>query len=104
MINLRAHLGLETQRQWSELAIARETPALMGIFSLVCLMAYKLSPDGKIPINNTAWYNKNGNATFHDVIKFVKQTIARDRYLFNSACNDEFIKIHKQEFDNILYN
>src|SRR4051794_26339082 len=30
----RRHLGLETQRQWSELAIRRTTPALLGLFSI----------------------------------------------------------------------
>ena len=36
---LRAHLGMETQRQWSERAIARTTPALFGLFSVVTLAA-----------------------------------------------------------------
>jgi hypothetical protein len=35
----RAHLGVETQRQWSDLAIARTTPALFGMFSLIALWA-----------------------------------------------------------------
>ena len=38
---VRAHLGVETQRQWSERAIARTTPALMGLFSLVTLVAHE---------------------------------------------------------------
>ncbi len=38
---VRAHLGVETQRQWSERAIARTTPALMGLFSLVTLLAHE---------------------------------------------------------------
>ena len=29
----RAHLGVETQRQWSDKAIARTTPALLGLYS-----------------------------------------------------------------------
>ncbi len=33
----RDHLGVETQRQWSDLAIARATPCLLGLFSLVTL-------------------------------------------------------------------
>ena len=36
----RAHLGVETQRQWSDLAIERTTPALFGLFSLSCLFAH----------------------------------------------------------------
>jgi DDE superfamily endonuclease len=31
----RTHLGIETQRQWSDLAISRTTPALFGLYSLV---------------------------------------------------------------------
>jgi hypothetical protein len=37
----RRHLGVETQRQWSELAIRRTTPALLGSFSLVTLLAHQ---------------------------------------------------------------
>ena len=33
----RAHLGVETQRQWSDNAIGRTTPVLMGLYSLACL-------------------------------------------------------------------
>jgi DDE superfamily endonuclease len=39
----RAHLGMETQRQWNALAIARTTPALLGLFSLVTLLAGQLA-------------------------------------------------------------
>ena len=28
---VRTHLGVETQRQWSDLAILRTTPALLGL-------------------------------------------------------------------------
>ena len=30
---VRTHLGVETQRQWSDLAIARTTPVLLGLFA-----------------------------------------------------------------------
>ena len=33
----RAHLGVETQQQWSDLAIERTTPVLLGLYSLLCL-------------------------------------------------------------------
>ena len=49
----RAHLGVETQRQWSDLAIERETPCLFGLYSLVALIGQALhrevadrDPDG----------------------------------------------------------
>ena len=38
---VRTHRGVETQRQWSELAILRTTPALLGLFSLVTLLAHQ---------------------------------------------------------------
>jgi hypothetical protein len=52
----RAHLGLETQRQWSDQAIARTTPVLLALFSLVTVLALKLSHGGEIPVPVTAWY------------------------------------------------
>ena len=39
---VRAHLGVETQRQWSDRAIARTTPILMGLFSWTTLAAHLL--------------------------------------------------------------
>jgi hypothetical protein len=37
---MRRHLGFETQRQWSDMAIRRTTPALLSLFSLVTLFAH----------------------------------------------------------------
>jgi hypothetical protein len=68
----RAHLGLETQRQWSDLAIARTPPALLGLYSLVVLLAYHILKGEPLPINKTAWYIKP-EATFSDVIAFVRR-------------------------------
>ena len=68
----RAHLGVETQRQWSDLAIERSTPALLGLYSLVTLLGHALHPDGKIPIQQAAWYPKT-QATFSDVLATVRR-------------------------------
>jgi hypothetical protein len=46
----RAHLGIETQRQWSDLATLRSTPLLFGLYSLVTLFGRALHPDGQIPV------------------------------------------------------
>ena len=54
----RAHLGIETQRQWSDLAIARTTPALFGLFSMVTLMADRLIKTEAKPVRASAWYEK----------------------------------------------
>jgi len=68
----RAHIGIETQRQWSDLAIERTTPCLFGLYSLVALLANALHPDGKVPIQQTAWYEKE-EATFSDVLATVRR-------------------------------
>ena len=68
----RAHLGLETQRQWSDLAIARTTPALLGLFSLITLLAHRLTRDHPLPVRTAAWYQKQ-EATFSDAIAFVRR-------------------------------
>ncbi len=68
----RAHLGMETQRQWSDLAIVRTTPALLGLFSFITLLAYQLTARYPLPVRSTAWYTKS-EATFSDVIAFVRR-------------------------------
>ena len=46
----RAHLGMETQRQWSDLAIKRTTPVLLSLFFIVILLAMRLQQDDSIPV------------------------------------------------------
>jgi hypothetical protein len=53
----RAHGGLETQRQGSDLAIARTTPVLLALGSRVPLLALRLSQGGPMPVETTAWYH-----------------------------------------------
>src|SRR5215470_3605085 len=54
---VRPHLGLARQQQWSMLAIARSSPCLLGLFSLVVLMAHALRPD-HLPTRQAVWYPK----------------------------------------------
>jgi hypothetical protein len=68
---VRAHLGFETQRQWNRLAIHRTSPAILGLFSLVTLLAHHLLAGDPLPVRSAAWYRKS-NATFSDVIAFVR--------------------------------
>lgn len=70
----RAQLGIETQRQWSDLAIERTTPALFGLFALVVLMAQALYPDGQLPMTHAAWYTKE-HVTFHDLLAIVRKRL-----------------------------
>jgi hypothetical protein len=56
----RAHLGVETQRQWTEKAIARMTPALFALYSVVTLLAARLLAADRLPVRRAAWYAVTG--------------------------------------------
>ena len=71
---VRTHLGVETQRQWSDLAILRTTPALLGLFSLVTLLAHDLAAARPIPVQQAAWYAKTV-PTFSDAIALVRRHV-----------------------------
>ena len=68
----RAHLGLETQRQWNNRAIARTTPALLALYSLITVMARALLSTESMPVRRAAWYRKE-QATFSDTIALVRR-------------------------------
>lgn len=70
----RAHLGIETQRQWTDKAIARTTPALFGLFSLVTLMAHQILQSEPCLVRQAAWYAKD-HATFSDAIALVRRKL-----------------------------
>ena len=69
---VRTHLGVETQRQWSDLAIARTTPALLGLFSWTTLVAHALQQRHPITQRTAAWYDKS-SPTFVDAIALVRR-------------------------------
>jgi len=68
----RRHLGVESQRQWSDRAIARTTPILLGLFSLVTLLATRLVRDGRLPVRTAAWDAKR-TPTFSDALAAVRR-------------------------------
>lgn len=71
---VRTHLGVETQRQWSDLAIGRTTPALLALFSLVTLLADQSATRHKLPIRQAAWYTKQ-LPTFSDALAIVRDQL-----------------------------
>ena len=71
---VRVHLGVETQRQWSDWAIARTTPALLGLFSLVTVLAHHRARRNKLPMRQTAWYRKQ-RPTFSDALAVVRRSL-----------------------------
>jgi hypothetical protein len=89
---VRTHLGVETQRQWSDLAIARATPALLGLFSLVTLMAHKSAHRGKLPVRQAAWYAKP-LPTFSDAVAVVRSQLWRHLYFHPSLSQGDMQKV-----------
>jgi hypothetical protein len=99
----RAHLGLETQRQWSDLAIARTTPVLLGLFSLVTLLAYQLTKDKPFPIRTSAWYVKK-EPTFSDALAVVRRHIWFGLWgnYIESASNPDYVLIPAPVFNGLV--
>lgn len=79
----RAHLGVETQRQWSDKAIARTTPCLLALFSIVTLLATRLPARERRQIASAPWYPKP-QPTFSDALASVRQAIWREQGLGTS--------------------
>jgi hypothetical protein len=88
----RAHLGVETQRQWSDLAILRTTPALFGLFSLVTLFAHELLHGRPVPVRRAAWYPKAA-PTFAETLAFVRQQLWPATISSTSPANDDVVQI-----------
>lgn len=88
----RAHLGLETQRQWNDLAIARTTPLLLGLFSLVTLLANRLIQDETKLTRTAAWYSKQ-QPTFSDALALVRRCLWRSPHFQTSQVTTEMVKV-----------
>src|SRR3954465_9647117 len=69
---VRDHLGVETQRQWSDKAVARATPCLLALFSIVTLLAACLDRRVRSAIYTDAWYRKP-RPTFTDSLAAVRR-------------------------------
>ena len=91
----RAHLGVETQRQWSDLAILRTTPALLGLCSLVTLWAHDLAADTPLAPATAAWYPKS-HCTFSDAIAAVRRQIWHHQTSCMSRSHADVIRIPRQ--------
>jgi hypothetical protein len=97
----RAHLGLETQRPWSDHAMARTTPILLALLSLVTILALEVSPGGQLPVPVTAWYHK-AEPTFTDCLAVVRRHLWCTQYLVNSAPQAAFGQFPREAFDLLL--
>jgi hypothetical protein len=91
---VRQRLGFETQRQWSEKAIQRTAPALLGLFSLVTLLAHRrMAQEGSPTIRRTAWYGKS-RPTFTDALALVRKELWAQEETFRGSLSDsDMVKV-----------
>ena len=88
----RRHLGFETQRQWSELAIRRTTPALLGLFSLVTLFAHRRKTQAASAFQRVAWYHK-AHPTFADALALARRQLWAQATFCGSSADTETVKV-----------
>ena len=100
---VRAHLGVETQRQWSDLAILRTTPALLGLFSLITVWADGLACDAANALrpNVAAWYRKS-EPTFSDAIAAVRRVLWTAPNLSMTRLSDGTVNIPVNFLNRVL--
>ncbi len=87
----RRHLGVESQRQWSDLAIQRTTPALLGLFSLVTLLAHPEMATANY-VRHAAWYHKS-LPTFIDALALVRRQLWGHTLFYTSPVSDDMVEV-----------
>jgi hypothetical protein len=97
----RAHLGMETQRQWNDRAIARTTPALLSLYSIITLTAQLLIEKGATCVRNTAWYRKT-RPTFSDAIALVRRQLWEHIHFSTSLQQTDLIKMPRALFERFI--
>ncbi len=98
----RAHLGIQTQREWSDKAILRTTPALLALFSIVTVFAHHSQSDSPCIFPQAAWYSKQ-YTTFVDALALVRRQLWRFQAFPTSPRNTYVVKIPIQLFDTWIH-
>jgi hypothetical protein len=92
----RQRLGFETQRHWSEKAIRRSAPALLGLFSLITLFAHRHMSEGSGAVRRAAWYDK-AHPTFSDALALVRKELwAQEAAFYGSAREADTVKVPRE--------
>ncbi len=72
--------------------MARTTPALFGLFSVVTLLAHEPMTQGRGVLRQAAWYAKPW-PTFVDALALVRHTLWMQRHFPRSLPSDDRIEI-----------
>lgn len=75
---------------------------LMSLFSLICLFAIEMLKNQALPILSSTWYNKKGEATFADILAFVRRDIWASRNFNDSRFEGDYVKIKPEEWESLL--
>ena len=98
---VRQRLGFETQRHWSERAVRRVAPALLGLFSLVTLFAHQHMTKSMGTVRRTAWYRKS-YPTFSDALALVRKGLWANATCFcGSPAETETVKVPKAFIEHL---
>lgn len=97
---VREHLGVETQRQWSDKAIARTTPFLFGVFSIITILVHRCPQF--VSLRKAAWYDKP-RPTFSDAIAAVRYRLWRDPTFQVSSFNQHITKLPDAVFNSFAH-
>ena len=99
---VREHLGVETQRQWSDRAIARTTPLLLGLLSWVTLAANLLHQERPSVPRTDSWYAKT-EPTFIDAIALVRRQLwLGSETLSTSVSTNDVAKVPLPLFNRLV--
>jgi hypothetical protein len=99
---VRRHLGFETQRQWSELAIRRTTPALLALFSVVTLFAHGRMTQAAGALRQVAWYHK-ARPTFSDALALVRKELWTQGTFCRSFADIDTVKVPRTFVERLTY-
>ncbi len=91
----------EREAAGPQLAIGRTTPILLGLFTIVTLLAERMAEDGEVPINETAWYSKQ-EASFSDCLVMVRKRYLEITNFVESDCEAEVVQIPSKVFNHFV--
>jgi hypothetical protein len=98
---VRRHLGVETQRQWADPAIARTTPILLGLFSLITLWANEAFTARTPAVRVATWYRKS-LPTFSDALACIRRQLWAPENLSGSQQRLDPTRIPPAQLNTLL--
>lgn len=96
----RQRLGFETQRHWSELAIRRTAPALLGLFSLIALFVHRQEARFSSATRRAAWYDKS-HPTFSDALALVRRELWTEATFCGSYRDTDTVKVSRELMERL---